>query len=65
MYIHADAAWNGRPLDAEVPRLVAQLDGTAFALIAMFSTLGLSVSRVLKYANSVAKNIAGGAREIA
>jgi hypothetical protein len=58
------AAYTGRSGIEELSRFASELDRSALAIIAMQVVLGLSVSRVLYYANSVAKTMAGGAREI-
>jgi hypothetical protein len=58
------ATYKGLSGTAELSRFAGELDRSALAIIAMQVILGLSVSRVLYYANSVAKTMAGGAREI-
>jgi hypothetical protein len=58
------ATYKGLSGTAELTRFAGQLDRSAIAIISMQVVLGLSVSRVLYYANSVSKTMAGGAREI-
>jgi len=64
MWILGHAAWTNRSVVHELPDLMSKLDKSAAALICMQTILGLSVSRVLLYADAVAKTMAGGAREI-
>jgi hypothetical protein len=58
------AALAGRPVLAELPRLLAGLDRSAAGLVIVQTLLGLTVARVLRYADAVAKTVAGGFREI-
>jgi hypothetical protein len=58
------AAFEGRPVRNELPHLASQMDRSAVAIVAMQVALGITVSRVLLYSNTVAKTMAGSAREI-
>eukprot|EP00929_Paragymnodinium_shiwhaense_P065837 TRINITY_DN32989_c0_g1_i1.p1 TRINITY_DN32989_c0_g1~~TRINITY_DN32989_c0_g1_i1.p1 ORF type:complete len:452 (-),score=74.29 TRINITY_DN32989_c0_g1_i1:336-1691(-) len=64
IFLLGRAVHHERSMVGEFPRLLGQLDGSAFAIIAMLTMLGLTVSRVLLHASAVAKTMAGGAREI-
>eukprot|EP00927_Polykrikos_kofoidii_P060294 TRINITY_DN55308_c0_g1_i1.p1 TRINITY_DN55308_c0_g1~~TRINITY_DN55308_c0_g1_i1.p1 ORF type:complete len:620 (+),score=96.49 TRINITY_DN55308_c0_g1_i1:51-1862(+) len=56
--------WSGLSIRQEMEVFCSNLDRSAAALIAIQALLGIVVSRVLLYADSMAKTLAGGVREV-